>query len=473
MSADRETRQQGPSTAETASSVSTPVMEMTGEVLDNISALVDSGQRGMVMNLVADMYPADIASLLEHLSTDRARQLFHWLPTERAGDVLPELDDDFRATLLEEVHSSRLTQLIDELDTDDAADVLADLPEEVAQEILPGLEDKLEVQELLTYDEETAGGIMGTEFVAVPGDWTVEDATEEVRRQAEDVEPIYAVFVLDDERRLQGAVSLKRLLLSRADALMKSVIDTDDMAVTPDVDQEEVARVMERYDLVSLPVVDADRHPIGRITIDDVVDVLREEAEEDIQRMSGVSGGEEPTDSIFRITRGRLPWLLAGLVGAGLSSIVIAHFEDTLQRAVVLAVFIPIVMATAGNAGIQSSAIAVQSIAAGDVWSADVFRRLLKELRVAIINAVALAAVLGMGVLLLLDVDNSMLLAATASLSMVVVIILATWIGAAVPLVLHRVGIDPALATGPFITTTNDILGILVFFVLATLIYLR
>jgi magnesium transporter len=447
-------------------------MEMTGEVLENLSALVESGQRGMVMNVVADLYPADLALLLEHLSADEAGILFHWLPTERAGEVLPELDDDFRAALLEEVHSERITEIIDELDTDDAADVLADLPHDVVREVLPALEDKVELEELLSYDEESAGGIMGTEFVAVPGDWTVSDATEEVRRKADDVEPIYAVFVLDSERRLIGGVSLKRLLLSRAGSRMDTVMDTDDICVVAGVDQEEVARVMERYDMVSLPVVDNQRRPIGRITIDDVVDVLRDEAEEDIQRMSGVAGGEEPTDSILRITRGRLPWLMAGLCGAGLSSFVIAGFEHSLEQAVVLAFFIPIVMATAGNAGIQSSAIAVQGIAAGDVWSGDLLKRLAKEMGVAVINALALAAVLAVGVLFLVDADRPRMLALTASLALVLVIILATTIGAAVPLVLNRLGIDPALATGPFITTTNDILGILVFFILASLIYL-
>ncbi len=449
-----------------------PVMEVAGEVLDNISALVESGQRGMVMNLVADLYPADLASLLEHLAPDTARDLFRWLPTDLAGDILPDLDDDFRATLLEEVESKRITEIIDELDTDDAADVLADLPDEIVEAVLPGLEDKAEVQELLAYDEESAGGIMGTEFVAVPGSWTVDEATEEVRRQADEVEPIYAVFVVDESFRLTGAVSLKRLLLSQATSRMDAVMDTADICVSADVDQEEVARMMERYDLVSLPVVDADRRPIGRITIDDVVDVLRDEAEEDIQRMSGVAGGEEPTDSILRITRGRLPWLLAGLFGAGLSAVVIARFEHTLEQAVVLAFFIPIVMATAGNAGIQSSAIAVQGIASGDVWSADMLHRLAKEMAVALINALALAVVLAVGVLVLIEADDPRLLALTASLALIVVIVLATTIGAAVPLILHRMGVDPALATGPFITTTNDILGILIFFVLATAIYL-
>ncbi|MDX1430019.1 MAG: CBS domain-containing protein, partial [Rhodothermales bacterium] len=243
-------------------------IEVDGEFADNVQALVDEGQRGMVLNLVADLHAADLGRLLEHLTVERARTLFLWLSTEQGGDVLPELEDDFRAALLEEVRSERISALIDEMDTDDAADVLADLPDEVVVEVLPALEDKDELAELLAYDEESAGGIMGTEFVAVPMEWSVEQATEQVRREAEHVEPIYAVFVLDEGERLAGGVSLKRLLLSRPHALMGDVMDTDDLAVEASVDQEEVARLMERYDRVSLPVVDVERRVIGRITID-------------------------------------------------------------------------------------------------------------------------------------------------------------------------------------------------------------
>lgn len=325
---------------------------------------------------------------------------------------------------------------------------------------------------------------MGTEFVAVPSDWTVADATEEVRRNAERIGEIYNVFVVDSAQHLRGKVSPTRLLLAPSHASMESIMETDILSVRTDVDQEEVARMMERYDLVSMPVVDEEGRLIGRITIDDVVDVIREEAAEDIQRMSGVSA-EGPRDSALRVVRGRLPWLVAGLFGAGFSAAVIGGFENVLEQAVILAIFIPIVMAMAGNAGIQSSAIVVQGLASGEVWSSDVGRRLAKELLVALVNGGVLAALLG-GVVILFpfilaqigaspgifaDVNIGRLSIA-AGLSLVLVILMATLIGTTVPLLLHRMRIDPALAAGPFITTSNDILGLGIYFIVATLIYL-
>ncbi len=451
-------------------------LEVDEQLVEDISALLEAGERAMVLNLVADLYAADLARLISHLPLDEARLLFHWLPPEDGADVLADLDDTFRAELLEEVHPERLTELLDELDTDDAADVLADLDEAIAQQVLPELEDAEHVRALLGYDEETAGGLMAAEYVAVPGTWTVAEATEEVRRNAETVEEIFAVFVVDEQHRLQGVVTLKRLLLSPANVPVGQIMEADVFKVTTEVDQEEVARIMERYDLVSLPVVDAADRLVGRITIDDVVDVIREEAEEDIQLMSGVTGGEEPTDSVLRISRGRLPWLMLGMLGAGLSGMVIGLFEDALAEAVVLATFIPVVMAMAGNAGIQSSAIIVQGLASGDVWSSDIFRRLGKETLVALVNGVALALTLALAVMLIDTLTtlgaNPFRLAITAGLALFVVILLATCIGTTVPLFLQRFGIDPALATGPFITTSNDIVGLAVFFLLATLIYL-
>lgn len=449
------------------------LLEIDSELVNDIASLLASGQRGMVMNLVADLYPADLSRLLTHLPMEDARRLFRWLSAEKAGLALAELDDAFRTDLLEEAKAARLTALLDHLETDDAADVLADLPPDIASQVLPTLEDSADVRALLGYDEESAGGIMATEFVCVPDTWTVADVTEEVRRNADSVEDLYAVFVFDSENKLAGTVSLKSILLSPAHMSVGEIMNTVVISVPPEIDQEEVARIMQRYDLVSLPVVDADGRMLGRITIDDIVDVIREEAEEDIQLMSGMSGSEEPTDSILRISRGRLPWLLAGLVGAGLSGLVIGRFEGALEQAVVLAAFIPVVMAMAGNAGIQSSAIVVQGLASGDLWLSDVAPRLVKELGVALLNGAVLALVLGAAVMLLpITEQNVHLLAVTAAVSMLLVIVLATIIGTTVPIFLHKFAIDPALATGPFITTSNDIVGLAVYFILATLIYL-
>ena len=459
-------------------------LEVDEQLVDDISALLDAGQRGMVLNLAADLHPGDLARLLSHLPRDEAKQLFQWLPTDLGGEALADLDDTFRADLLEEVQPERITELIDELDTDDAADVLADLDEEVALQVLPELEDAEDVRELLAYDEETAGGIMATELVAVPQTWTVAEATEEVRRNAETVEEVFAVFVIDEAEVLQGVVTLKRLLLSPAETLIEGIMKPDVISVPTEIDQEEVARVMERYDLVSLPVIDADGCLVGRITIDDIVDVIREEAEEDIQRMSGITGDEEPTDSVLRITRGRLPWLLLGMLGAGMAGAVIGSFEEELRAVPVLAAFIPVVMAMAGNAGIQSSAIIVQGLASGDVWSSDILRRLTKETAVALVNGVALAVAMALFVFVVFvglaeifpnaipEVDLPGKLALTAGLSLLIVILLATVIGTTIPLLLDRFDVDPALATGPFITTSNDIIGLIIFFVLATLLYL-
>jgi magnesium transporter len=449
------------------------LLEVDESVVEDIAALLEAGQRGMVLNLVADLYPADVALLLTHLPFDEAQQLVHWVPPELVSETMTELDDTFRASLLEGLSEDRLTDLLDALDTDDAVDVLADLPSDLARHVLPDLEDREDITDLLDYDEESAGGLMAREFVAIPPDWTLADATEEVRRRADDVDELYAAFVVDAQGVLLGVVSLKQLLLSPADVQIRDIMDEEFISVTTDVDQEEVGRIVQRYDLVSLPVLDEGGHLMGRITIDDVVDVIREEVEEDMQKLSGVAGGEEPTDSVFRISRGRLPWLLVGLVGAGLSGVVIGSFEHTLEQAVVLASFIPIVMAMAGNVGIQSSAIAVQGLASGEVWSSDVVRRLGKELGAGLINGIVLSIVLGLAVMVIPFSDvNALWLALTASLSLLFVILIAAALGTTIPLLLHRLGIDPAIATGPFITTSNDIIGLSVFFLVAILLYL-
>ncbi len=447
-------------------------IEVDERLVGDVDALLRDGQRGAVLNLVVDLHPADVAQLIRHLPDDTGSTLFDWLPEEQAGQALTEMESARRADLLEEWAPADIAAALDEVDTDDAADVLGDLPAAVAQEVLPQLEDAAEVEGLMGFAEDTAGGLMETEYVAVPESATVAEATEALRRCAEDVDPVYVVYVTDPAGRLVGTVGLKRLVLARASAPVTSIMEPDVLSVEPDLDQEEVARIMERYDLVALPVVSGGRL-LGRILIDDVVTVIREEAEEDLQRASGIAGEEEISSSVFAISRGRLVWLLIGLVGALLSGFVIRGFEGALEEAAVLAMFIPIVMAMAGNAGIQSSAIAVQGLAAGELWSSDLARRLGKELAVALLNGIALAIVLGLMVVALgLGGDTAGRLAVTSALSLLTVVVIATVLGATVPLLLDRVGIDPALATGPFITTSNDILGLAVFFAMATLLYL-
>ena len=438
--------------------------------VDDIAALIETGQEGAVLNLVTDLRSADLADLLSHLQPELARVLFRWLPDAETADALPDLESAERVDLLEGLSTPELVAIIDQLDTDDQADVLADVDLTQVDDVLVQLEDSADVEALLSYPEDSAGGLMGTEYVAVLASATVAEATEAVR--SADVDAVHVVYAIDSEDRLTGVVPLKRLLLARADAVLEDIATTDVVSCEPDLDQEDVARIMERYDLVALPVVSAGGRLLGRITIDDVVDVIREEAEEDLQRAVGITGEEELSSSVFAVSRGRLVWLLLGLVGAFISGLVIVRFEDALQVAPVLALFIPIVMAMAGNAGIQSSAIAVQGIASGDLWRSDLAKRIGKELAVALINGAVLAVALAGIVMVSGFGDDTQRLALTAGLALLVVIVFSTLVGATVPLVLNRVGIDPALAMGPFITVSNDILGLTIFFFVATVLYL-
>ncbi len=447
------------------------VLDLDAQLVDDVSVLVEAGQRGMVLNLAADLHPADLALLMARLPAEQAHTAFSWLPDAQASEILLELSDSQRRDLLHTLQPERLRRLIDALDTDDAADVLSDMSDAQALHVLPDLADTHDVAALLEYDEESAGGIMAREFVSAPPEWTLERVIEAVRQHASDIDDIYAVFVVGANDQLEGVVSLKDLMLAPADRPVHTVMDRDVITVGTDMDREEVARIMERYDLVSLPVVDATGGMVGRITIDDVVDVIREEAEEDIQIMSGGSGIEQPDDTVWAVSRGRLPWLLVGLFGAGLSGSVIGGFEVALEQAVVLATFIPIVTAMGGNVAVQSAAIAVQGLSSGDIWMDDLGRRILKEMGVALLNGIVLSLLLCSAVAVL-NVGHVQLLVATLASTMLTVILVATTNGALVPFALKWLGIDPASAMGPFVTTLNDIIGLSIYFLYATLIYL-
>ncbi|WP_022834291.1 magnesium transporter [Salisaeta longa] len=447
------------------------LLEVDEALVDDIAALVRNDQEGMVRNLAADLYPADLALLLRHVPRDVAQRLFSWLPPTQASDTLTELEEDLRRFLLHEIDEPALTDLLDALDTDDAADLLAELPDEVALRVLPALEDTDDLTELLDYGPETAGGLMAREFVAVPPTWTLAEVTEAVRAQAPDVDEMYAAFVVDADGVLLGVVSLKDLLLAPADRLVSSLMEPNFISVTTDIDQEEVARVVQRYDLVSLPVLDERGRLMGRITIDDVVDVIRDEAEEDIQIMSGLTGDEGTRDSVFRVSQGRLPWLLIGLLGSALSGTVIHSFEVQLQQAVVLATFIPVVTAMGGNAAVQSAAIAVQGLSSGRLWMGDILPRITKEMAVALLNGLVIASILCGGVFLF-NMGNVQRLMLTIGLTMLLVSLVATTNGALIPFVLKKFGVDPASAMGPFVTTLNDIIGLTLYFFVAQFFYL-
>ena len=440
-------------------------------LVDDVAALVADGQKGMVLNLIADLRAADLADLLTHLPEEAAQAVVRWMPGEETSEAVAELDSADRADLLEGLTTSELVALLDHLDTDDAADVLADVDDARTEAVLTQLEDADDVEALLRYGEDTAGGLMGTELVAVPDTATIAEATEAVRACADTVDPIYVVYVTGADGRLVGAVPLKRILLSQADTTVASVMDDDLVTVGVDVDQEAVARLMERYDLIALPVLSASGRLLGRITIDDVVDVIREEAEEDLQRAVGITGDEELSSSVFAVSRGRLPWLAVGMAGAFVSGLVIQGFEGALERAIVLATFIPLVTATGGNAAIQSAAIAVQGLTSGDLWLADGVKRLGKEILVALLNGVVLAVGIGV-VVVVMGVGEPVRLAMTVGLTLLVVVLIATTNGALVPFLLTRAGVDPASAMGPFVTTLNDIIGLTVYFVIASLVYL-
>jgi magnesium transporter len=448
------------------------VIEVDERLAADLEMLLQDGQQGMVLNIVRDLHPADLAVLLRRLPEEAAATLLDWLPEEQASLALTEIEGTRRTDLLEEWNADEIVAILDGMDSDDAADLLADLPSEVADQVLPRLEDAAEVGSLLSYEEDTAGGLMGTEFVTVPNTATVGEATEELRRQAEEVDPVYALYVVDEMGRLEGIVDLKDLVLARSRTPIMTLTRTDVITVEPSRDQEEVARLMERYDLVVLPVVTDDGRLIGRITIDDVVDVIREEAEEDFQRASGLTGAEELTTGVVAVSRGRMPWLLVGLAGAAMSGLVIGTFEESLEQAVVLAMFIPIVTAMGGNAAVQSGAITIQGLATGELWSRDLYSRLGKEVAVALLNGVLLGGLVT-GVIFATGLGGEVMprLGLTVGVTMFLVILLATTNGAMVPLILNRLGIDPSLSMGPFVTTLNDIIGLTVYFLMASILF--
>lgn len=443
--------------------------ELTREFIEQIRLLIEQKDEAALTELIKDLHPADIAEIYEELSIEEAKYLYFLIDDDTAADVLIELEEEDRLRFLKALPSEVIARrFIDKMDSDDAADVLSELDEERQREVLSFLDDISvagDIVDLLNYEEDTAGSLMAKELIKVKESWNIVTCLRSMRRQVEDVDEVYFVYVVDNDGILKGTLSLKKMLLSGTDTLVRDIYNPDVISVSAEVHSEEVANIMDKYDLVVLPVIDSLGRLVGRITIDDVVDFIREEAEKDYQLASGITEDVEASDSVWRHTRARIPWLMIGLVGGLFGSRVISIFEGNIADHPEVAFFMPLIAAMGGNVGIQSSAIMVQSIASGNLGLDTNWRKLLKEVSIALLNATALAVLVFMYNFFL---GSGHAITFTVATAMFSVVVFASLFGTFLPLLLNRFSIDPAVATGPFITTLNDLSGMFVYLILSS-----
>ncbi|MES2798603.1 MAG: magnesium transporter [Bacteroidota bacterium] len=445
--------------------------ELSKEFLEELRIKVAEQDTSWIKEHVVELHFADIADILDKLSIEEARFLYFQLEEDLKADVLMELEEDIRDRFIASLSSKEIADELENLDSDDAADILGELPEDKIQEVISHMEDDEaaeDIVDLLNYDEDTAGGLMQKEFIKARVDWPVDRCLVELRRQAEDVDHVYTIYVVDENNKLIGLLSLKRLLFASPKTKIIDLYQGKNVITVKTSDsQEDVAQVMEKYDLVAVPVVDLQNKLVGRITIDDIVDVIKEEADKDFQLATGINDKVEESASIFRISRSRLPWLVIGMFGGILGSQVISGFSLNISKIPALAAFIPLITAMGGNVGVQSSAIVVQSLAKGTTHFKSMGKRLSKEIMVALLNALVLSLLI-FGIATWFE---TMTLGIVVSISLFTVIIFAATMGTIIPLVLDKYKIDPAVATGPFITTLNDVTGLFIYFTIGMLLF--
>ena len=442
--------------------------QINDELIDNIINLIDNSDNKRILKNFNELHHADIAEILEELTSDQATYIIKLLDSEKTSDILMELDDDYREKILNNLSSKEIAEEVEELDTDDATDIISELPEEKQKRVISKIEDKehkADIKELLKYDEDSAGGLMAKELVKVNENWSVTKCVKEMRSQASEVTRVHSVYVVDNNDKLLGRLSLKDLLVANPKSNIKAIYISKVDFVNINDSGEHVASIMQKYDLGAIPVVDNKQKLLGRITIDDIVDLIKEEAEKDYQLAAGITQDVDVDDSIYKLSWARLPWLFLGLLGGIGAAAVMGGFEEILMKYKILFYFTPLIAAMAGNVGVQSSAIIVQGLANDDIKDS-INNRLFKETLLSIMNGIILAIFLfGFIVYWQDNVD----VALAISISLVVVIIVAGIVGTFIPLFLNKRGIDPAIATGPFITTSNDIFGILIYFLVAKL----
>ena len=438
--------------------------EYTPEYLEEIREIISNKDVEQASRELASLHPADIAELYQDLNLDEAEFLYSLLDEEKAADVLMELDEDDRLKLLEGMSTEEIAQQIELLDTDDAVDIIQQLDEEDRDEILSHIDDVEQagdIIDLLKYDEDTAGGLMGTEMIVVNENMSMPECIKEMRIQAEDMDEIYNVYVVDSDNKLKGIFPLKKMITHPSVSKIKHVMETDPITVKADTPIDEVALDFEKYDLVAMPVVDSIGRLLGRITVDDVMDQVRESSERDYQLASGIVQDVDVDDSIFAQTKARIPWLLIGIASGILASVILGGFETQLHAVTALALFIPIIGGTGGNVGVQASAIVVQGLANGSLEIGRFAAQLGKEFLIGLLNASILSAVIFVYNLIMLPGNFAVTLSVACSLFAVVMF--ATLLGSAVPLTLEKLHINPALATGPFIQISNDIVGLIIY----------
>ena len=443
--------------------------EPTKEYIDNLKKIIEEKDDAKARALLQDLYPADIAELYQDMNLQEAIYLYLLMDGEKAADVLMELDEEDRHKLLRELPNELIAKrFVDNMETDDAVDLMRELDEDQQEEILSHIEDVEQagdIVDLLKYDEDTAGGLMGTEMIVVNENWSMPKCIDEMRKQAEEMAEIYYVYVVDNEERLKGVLPLQKLITNPSVSKIRHVMKKDPIAVRDSDSIEEVTETIEKYDLVALPVIDSIGRLVGRITIDDVMDEVREQHERDYQLASGISQDVETSDNIFTQTAARLPWLLIGMIGGLSNSVILGGFEANLATNPKMALFIPLIGGTGGNVGIQSSAIVVQGLANNSLKEGEIFPQIMKEGIVSIINASIISLVVFIYNFLMLG-DKAITI--SVSLSLFTVVMFASIFGTVVPLLLDKMKIDPALATGPFITISNDIIGMLIYMFIAS-----
>ena len=443
--------------------------EITKELLGNVALYVENGNNNALIELFEEMHYADIAEVIEDISFDDAVYIIKLLDSETTSDILIELDEDIREKIFEQLSAKEIAEEVEELDSDDAADIIGELPEERQEAVMSQIEDEehvKEIEELLSYDENSAGGLMAKELVSVNENWNVLKCVKEMRIQAEEVTRVHSINVVNDAGQLKGRLSLKDLLVASTRTHISEIYIPKVDAVHVNENAEDVANIMRKYDLEAIPVVGDNDVLLGRITIDDIVDVIKEEADKDYQMAAGLTQDVDSDDSIFHLTKARIPWLFLGLIGGIGAFLIMEGFQDLFSEDAILFFFTPLIAAMAGNVGVQSSAIIVQGLANDDV-KGSVNNRLIKEMLLAALNGLILAIFLFLFIWLY---NGEVQKALAISISLIVVIIVAGLIGTFIPLFLNKRGIDPAIATGPFITTSNDIFGILIYFWIAKLI---